>query len=137
MSNKNTALRIATSNISGHPVKREMLRATRQKLAVRLEDGITLINITDIVRCEADSNYCHIYMKDDRKLVVSKTLLHIMRSLPASVFVRVHQSHTVNLSAITQLGRDGLVLGSGAMVPVSKRRRSDLLRALERIATFL
>ena len=119
------------------PAAPQQLAIQTARLAVRLEDGVTIFNISDILRCEADSNYCHIYLRDAPKLTISKTLGHIMKSLPESTFIRVHQSHLVNISSIKHFGNAGITLDDGSTVPVSKRRRTELLSAFSRIATFL
>jgi two-component system LytT family response regulator len=72
-------------------------------------------------------------MKGKEEILVTKTLKEYDEILSAEGFLRVHQSHLVNLAYIKSLMKtDGnyLVLKNGQEVPVSSRKRSDVMRML-------
>ncbi|MBK7286154.1 MAG: LytTR family transcriptional regulator [Flavobacteriales bacterium] len=80
----------------------------------------------DIVRCEADSNYTHVHVKDGRKLLLSRTLKDLDDMLTPHGFFRCHQSHLINPLHLTKYMRsDGgyLVMGDGTSVPLAKSKR--------------
>ena len=137
MRHKNSALRVVTNREDHRHPAPQPLTVQKAKLAVRLDDGVTFFNISDILRCEADSNYCHIHLRDASKFILSKTLGQIMDSLPGTAFIRVHQSHVINISSIKHFGNAAITLDDGSVVPVSRRRRAELLHALGRVAKFL
>ena len=68
--------------------------------------------------------------------MVTKTLKYFADLLKENLFLRVHQSHLVNTKFIKEfIKADGgyLVLKDKSTVPVSVRKRSELLEALSAI----
>ncbi len=125
MVQETSALKMTSGILPGqesvsHPVQ------LRLRIAVHSGDSILLLRISDIIRCEASSNYCIIHSKGGRKTVVSKTLKHISGVLPASGFARVHQSHLISIGTISEVFTDHIVLDCGAKIPVSRSRRREL-----------
>lgn len=57
------------------------------------------------------------------------TIRRLRQLLPTS-FVQCHKSYLVNLAHIFKLSGDAVVLRSGEMVPVSQRRRADLVKRI-------
>ncbi|MBI1306687.1 MAG: response regulator [Bacteroidetes bacterium] len=104
--------------------------STFQTIALPNADGLDFIEIRDIVRCEADSNYTHVYLTNE-KLLISRTLKDIEKLLPAEQFFRVHQSHLINLRHIRKYvrGKTGyILLKDGTSIPVSRDRKMDFLK---------
>ena len=84
-------------------------------------------DIAEILRCEASGNYTHFYFRDGSKLLSSQTLKSYEQLLTSCGFVRIHKSHLVNPDCIRVLmGRNKLEMTDGAVVPVARRRRSEL-----------
>ncbi len=108
-----------------------------ERIALHTMDRIHLINVRDIIRCEADGNYTMFYIKNRAALLVAKTLKEYDKLLSGDTFMRVHQSHLVNLEEIrAYVKTDGgyLVMNDGNDVAVSTRKRPDVLRRIARIA---
>lgn len=101
------------------------------KLRISIPDGHQWIEHSDIIRCESESNYTKIFTnRTGRTYVVSRTLKSIEQELKQSVdFIRVHQSHLVNLSYVGEfaLRNNFLRLRSGDQIPVSRRMKQELL----------
>lgn len=70
---------------------------TKQRVAFPGREGYEFIEIENIVYAKAESAYTHIFLKDKRKLVISKTLSDIEEMLPETPFQRIHHSSLVNL----------------------------------------
>ncbi len=103
------------------------------KLALNTLEKIHVVNINEIIRCEADVNYTIFYFADKTKLMVTKTLKEYEALLAEKDFMRVHQSHLVNLSYVKEFVKsDGgyLVLKDGTQVPVSSRKRMLVIEAI-------
>lgn len=95
--------------------------------------GQEYVTPEEIIRCEADVNYTHIFLKGGRKLTVAKTLKEYESLLADQGFFRVHNSHLVNLREVKfyNKGKGGfLILKDGSEVEVASRRKDALLRAL-------
>lgn len=107
---------------------------TLKKLAIPTADGYQLIGVDFLLRCEANDNYTHIFLKDRRKLIASRTLKEIEEQLEDFAnFIRVHNSHVVNINEVEKYVRgDGgyLLLSDGSTVTVSRTRKESLLRKL-------
>ncbi|MDX1479505.1 MAG: LytTR family DNA-binding domain-containing protein [Saprospiraceae bacterium] len=101
-------------------------RRSERTLACPTSEGIYLVQVDQIIHCVADGNYVRIGYGEGKELLLSKTLGSIAVKLPASQFVRVHQSHLVNLAKIACVRSDAVVLTNGTCVPVSRRARVEL-----------
>lgn len=104
-----------------------------KKIPIPSNDGIILIDVEDIIRLEADSNYTNIFLQDGKKILASKTLRHFEEMLINHHFLRVHSAHIINLDKIERYIRgDGgtLVLIDGKNIPVSRSNKIDLLQKL-------
>jgi len=94
---------------------------------------IIFVTIENIVRLEAASNYTHFFLDNGEKITVSHTLKHYEDILPADVFMRVHQSHIINLSKVKKYirGRGGyVIMNDGQNIDISPRNKEELLKAL-------
>lgn len=102
-----------------------------QKIALPTLNGFELVPVESIVRCEADNNYARVWIKNAKPLLVSRTLKEMEELLAGHSFLRVHQSHVVNLNEIVRYvrGEGGyVVMSDGTSVNVSRTRKDDLLR---------
>jgi len=112
----NTVLQPVNSQVSG-------------KITIPMQNGFEVLQMEDILYCQADDNYTRIFLKDSKKLV-SKTLKYFEELLSENGFARVHKSYLVNVNAITEYkkGKGGsIVLSSGKEIMVSPSRKKELL----------
>jgi two-component system, LytTR family, response regulator len=103
------------------------------KIALSLTNGIKYVEPTNIIRCEAESNYTNFYFKDGKKILIAKTLKSFQDVLCQVDFIRIHNSHIVNLNHIVRYFRgDGGVIEmiDGSLVPVARSKKSELLKSL-------
>ena len=101
-----------------------------KKIVLKTSERIYLVNIKDIIRCEAENNYTIFYLSNGNKVMVSKTIKTYETLLEGHEFMRVHQSHLVNLNYIQHFDKpDGgiLVLTDNSTIPVSNQKRALLL----------
>lgn len=101
-----------------------------KKIVLKTSDRISLVNIKDIIRCEAENNYTIFYLANRSKIMVSKTIKTYETMLAGHEFMRVHQSHLINLNYIQHFDKpEGgmLVLSDNSSVPVSIQKRALLL----------
>lgn len=103
------------------------------KISVPTSDGLIFLKPEEIIHCEADGSYTHIYLASREKITSSNSLRKYEDLLPDELFFRVHNSHLVNLEAIRKFSRNdgGFVeLIDGSTVEVSRRRKALLLERL-------
>lgn len=104
-----------------------------KRLALNSSDRVQIVNVADIIRCESERNYTTFFLKDKKQIVVTKTLKEYEELLEPNGFVRVHHSHLINLEHLREFVKhDGgyALMDDNAHVPVSVRKRDDLMRAL-------
>ena len=104
------------------------------RLVLKTADQVHVVNIEEIVRVEADSNYSSFYMQDGRKIMVSKAMKEFEEQLLEHGLHRIHKSHLVNIHKMSYLDKaDGgfLVMMDGARVPVASRKRDMLMELFD------
>ncbi|WP_282161007.1 LytR/AlgR family response regulator transcription factor [Ulvibacterium marinum] len=106
------------------------------KISLHTLDKIIIVSLDDIIRCESDSNNTIFHLHDKRRIFVTKTLKYFSDLLQQYDFVRIHQSHLVNLQYISAyIKTDGgyLMLKNGENVPVSVRKKAEIIEILDRM----
>ena len=106
------------------------------KIMLATKERIQFVEPDEIVYCEASSNYCMVYLTENRKELISKTLKDIESSLfPKPTFIRTHQSFLINKKYVKALIRqDGgyLEMKNGVKIPISRHRREEVLEQLQK-----
>jgi len=102
------------------------------KIAVPTAEGYELIPADQVIRCEADDNYTHLFLKNKNKITACRTLKEMEEQLDDfKYFVRVHHSYLVNLNEVTKYirGEGGyLIMSDSSTVNVSRSRKEALLK---------
>ena len=107
-----------------------------ERIALPAQLGTEYIEIADIIRCQADVNYTHVFLKGGRKLTVARTLKDFEAQLTPSGFCRVHNTHLVNLREVRfyQRGKGGyLILKDGTEEEDASRRKEELVKSLSQL----
>ena len=97
-----------------------------ESLAIQCLDKIHILYTIDIIRCQSDSNYTHIFLHNGDKLTVSLTLKSIENKLDSNIFIRIHQSHLINKASVKEVikGKNpSLILTNGEEIPVAQRKK--------------
>lgn len=105
----------------------------QKKIVLKTAEQIFVISIKDIVHLESDKNYTFFFTSDGKKILVSKTLKEYEELLTAFGFIRVHQSHLINIDYIDRYDkREGgfVVMKNNSTIPVSSRKKEDLIGLL-------
>lgn len=106
---------------------------TVSKIALPTMDGLEILSVDQIVSCSADSNYTIIKLKGAKKITLSKNLKELEEMLGMQGFLRVHNSHLINLNEISRYvkGEGGYVIMSdGSAIDVSRSRKESLMKRL-------
>ena len=106
-----------------------------EKIALPTSEGLRFVKVEDIIRCESDNNYTNFFLKTGEKILVTKTLKDYEETLTDSNFIRIHQSHLINLTYVERYikGEGGsVVMSDGSEVEVSRRRKENFLDKMAR-----
>lgn len=104
-----------------------------RKIAVPTTEGFQFIKLDEILYLEASANYSYIYLSNNLRLLVSRTLKTFEEILPADIFIRIHHSYIINKNFAEKYirGEGGqVVLTNGAVLEVAKRKKAEFLKAL-------
>jgi two-component system LytT family response regulator len=118
----------------------DSLNNHHQKIILPTSNGLRIIELNQIIRCEADGSYTKFFLSDESVLMVSKVLSNFEEILPQEIFCRVHSKHLVNLNYISQYvkGRGGrIILSNKKEVEVSESKKKDFLKRLKYLAHSL
>ena len=110
------------------------------KLIIPTTEGLDIIKITEIKRCEASDVYTIFHMVDGKKYMASKSLNNYEKLLDDINFFRIHSKHLVNMQYIKQYikGKGGyIILEQGDQLDVSVRKKMDFMNRLKDYARSL
>ena len=105
-----------------------------KRIALSNSDGIHLFDISDIIRCESEDNYTKFYIKNNKPILISKTLKEYEDLLTEHGFERIHQSHLINLAYLkSYIKKDGgyVVMADNSNLPISQRKKDRLQELLK------
>jgi two-component system LytT family response regulator len=100
-----------------------------KRIALSTADGIHVFEVSDIIRCEGEDNYTTFYIKNNKPVIISRTLKEYEDLLGEYGFERIHQSHLINLAYLkSYIKKDGgyVVMADNANLPISQRKKERL-----------
>ena len=103
------------------------------RIALHTSDKIVVSELKNIIRLEAMTNYTYFYFADGSKLLITKTLKEYDTMLADSGFVRVHQSHLINMEHVqAYVKTEGgyILMKNSEIVPVSVRKKAYVVSLL-------
>ncbi|MDB4291974.1 LytTR family DNA-binding domain-containing protein [Maribacter sp.] len=106
---------------------------TPTKLILKNVEAVHVVPIATIISISADNNYSIFCLSDGREIMVSKTLKSFDEKLKSHGFFRIHQSHLINLDAITTIDKknDKVVFSNHKELPISQDKKRMLLNYLD------
>lgn len=108
------------------------LKKENHKKTIRIpsNNGFDIIEISEIIYCEADTSWTHIYTKD-KKYTVSNGIGYYDDLLKDVNFFRIHNSYLVNVDHVKKYtkGKGGYVtMSNNTAIDVSTRKKEDFLK---------
>lgn len=101
-----------------------------KKITLPHTQGFHVLEISNIIYIEADSNYSIFYIQNGDKIVVSKPLKEYEDLLDPTNFIRIHKSTIINLEYLKDYSNKAgfiAILKNDTELPVSRRRAGDFL----------
>lgn len=103
------------------------------KITLPTGNAYEIINIKDIIRCEADGSYTTFFLVGGKKLMVSASLKHYEDLLPNKDFIRIHHHHLINMNHVIRfLKVDGgyAVMSDDSQIEISRRKKEAFIERL-------
>jgi two-component system LytT family response regulator len=107
-----------------------------RKIALSMSNGLTFVEIADIILLEADGAYTTFYLKDGQKIVVSKKLKFYEDILSnRSYFFRTHRSYFINVNFIKTYSRseNAILMENSFSVTISRDRKQEFETLLKEL----
>jgi two-component system LytT family response regulator len=101
-----------------------------KKIVLPTMEGFEVVEVGEILRCEANGNLTDFYLKNGSKKLICRTLKFYEDVLQDMGFLRIHRSHLINLSYVRgyKKGKGGFVtMSDGKEVEVSSQKKQDFL----------
>lgn len=94
--------------------------------------GVSVIDISSIVRIEALSSYSRVLLTDGKQILVSKVLKYMEGLLEGKGFARIHRSHLVNTAWIQSYNLYHLrvLLYNNEEISIARRKGPDIRKKL-------
>ncbi|NBN97820.1 MAG: DNA-binding response regulator [Flavobacteriia bacterium] len=108
----------------------------KRKLVLKTQESVHVVDLNEIIRCEADKNYTFFYLNSGKKILVSRTLKDFELLLSNHGFFRVQQSHLINIEYIDRYDKSeggSVIMKDGAAVPLSNAKKDLFFQLLENL----
>jgi two-component system LytT family response regulator len=108
----------------------------KRRLVLKTQESVHVVDLDDIIRCEADRNYTSFFLTNNKKILVSKTLKEYETLLSVHHFLRVQQSHLININYVERYDKKNggaVVMKDGSEVPLSSAKREIFFKTLENL----
>jgi len=138
-----TALEKAIARLNDnneHPqfeaLQKNILPNEKRRLVLKTQESVHVVELDQIIRCEADRNYTSFFLQDKKKILVSKTLKEYETLLTSYNFLRVQQSHLININYVDRYDKKNggaVVMKNGTEVPLSPAKRELFFKKLENL----
>lgn len=106
------------------------IQKNSKKIALPTTNGLVMVPLNEIIRCQSDVNYTTFFLANKKKMVIAKTLKEFEELLHEYDFIRVHNSHLINLHHVQNYtrGEGGTItMSDGTQVDVSRRKKDEFL----------
>lgn len=106
------------------------------KIAIPIGDGMELLEPNEIIRCESDSNYTHIFLVSGKKITLAKTLKDVEENIEGSPFFRIHQSHLINMNHVAKFIKgDGayVIMKDGTQIAISRNKKEAFMETFRKV----
>lgn len=104
-------------------------------ITLSTSEGLEFVPLTAIIRLEASGPYTSFFLKDGRRIMVSRHMKEFEQMLGDYGFFRLHNSFMINLKAVQRMVKsDGgyAIMSDGAMVPISPKKKEEFLDLINR-----
>jgi len=107
-------------------------KSSEQEFSVTLatSEGLEFVPLQQIIRLEASGPYTHFFLKEGKKIIVSKNLKEYEMLLSDHQFFRIHNSHIINIREVKRMIKtDGgyAIMSDDSMVTISPKKKEDFM----------
>jgi len=117
----------SSANNSGSSLSRvrsiHQQKSTDSKLSLSDSKGIHIIDVSNILFCEANGNYTTLHFENGDSKMFTKKLKYFEEKLIQQDFFRVYKSFLINLQYVKSISNDdggSVLMSNGKRIPISR-----------------
>lgn len=105
--------------------------ALMENITIPTADGFRVLQVRDIIYCQASNNYTILHLSSGGRLISSQTLGHYDELLTGNKFFRPHRSYLINIARVVSYkkGEGGfIVMSNGDEVELARNHKAGFLQ---------
>src|SRR4029079_10050166 len=117
--------KVKPTSMQLNQLQKQMKGEKATRIALPGQNGISFIELDEIVFVEASNNYSKLVLMDKKTFTISKTLKDVQDVLEESHFLRVHRQYIINLNHLKYFNRNKsiLIMDNGIDLPIAKNQK--------------
>jgi two-component system LytT family response regulator len=104
------------------------------KLVLPVLDGFEVVQIKDIIRCQANDNFTDFFFAGGKRMLICRTLKFYEQVLEEFGFMRIHKSHLINLQFVKKYrkGKTGqIIMSDDSELELSINKKDEFLQKIK------
>ena len=119
-------------NLEKYLAFKQQIENNQKRISIPVKNGFEIINIDDIIYCEADGSYTTFHTVHNKKYVTTTILKKIEGILQQATFFRIHRSVLVNIKHIVKYDNSGkVILVNNKSLNVATRNKKNFLNIIK------
>lgn len=99
--------------------------AKKNLIRIKISNTHKLVSSSDVVNISSEGNYSTIFFSNQKSLMITKNLKKVQEQyFNEFPFVRIHQSHIVNVNHVKEFDRSHAILSNDQRLKISKSRHA-------------
>ena len=107
---------------------RHLAPLKKESISLRAGGEIRSITLADLIYAEVIDHDLNVVCPGET-IVCRTTMNELEKQLQGKGFFRIHKGYCINLAHVSRVVSDGVVMSTGAELPISKHRRREFLEA--------
>ena len=106
------------------------------KICIADSKGFQVVDVADVISCEADSCYTIFHMKNNKTIISSRTMAEFEPVLDDKNFFRIHRSFIINIGHVKEYHRGNggsVIMSNGKEIEVSRRKKDEFILKMKQI----
>ena len=96
-----------------------------QRVSVKSEDGVSEIEVQDILYIQGNHIYADICLCNGKKYITRETLYSLEEKLKRYGLLRIHKSYLVNMRGIDKVAKDRVIMADGTELSIGRKFKDD------------
>lgn len=108
-------------------------QSSQQSITLSTSEGLEFIALHQIIHIEASGPYSHFFLKNAKKIIVSKHLKEYENLLSEHGFFRVHNSHLINMNEVKKMVKnDGgyAIMSNDVHIAISPKKKDAFMELI-------